>query len=136
MKLLDTHEEFKSLVELKSFSEAQTKTLIELQNKFELAKKENAHLKELLKSTAPLLPKSAHIIVVEDEETIAKMEISKLRDVSIERALTYEETKKLEVYFKILQAIRAAPKTLDQPSRTMSSEELAAIAEGSSSESI
>lgn len=111
--------EFKNLNELQQFSEAQHKTIIELSKKNQKLEEEVKHLKTLLDSQTPKLPiqqQEQSIIksgaIIEDhEENICRMELKKLHDLSLERQLTYEETKKVEIYTKLLIAIQAKAKS-------------------------
>ncbi len=41
------------------------------------------------------------------------MQLEKLRDISSGRELTLEETRKVEVFSKVLNAVRNAPKTIE-----------------------
>lgn len=110
--------EFKNLTELQQFSEAQHKTIIELSKKNQKLEEEVKHLKTLADSQVPKLQiqQEQSVIksgaIIEDhEENICRMELKKLHDVSLERQLTYEETKKVEIYTKLLIAIQAKVKS-------------------------
>lgn len=121
----------KDLNDWKEFAEAQNKVITDLSKKNAELKTEVDHLKSLLESASPLLPsdKTTHAVsfINEDEENICRMEISKLRDISIQRHLTYEETKKLEIYNKILIQIRSTAKTLVPKTKEMKGDDLLAI---------
>jgi hypothetical protein len=52
------------------------------------------------------------------------MEIQKLRDISLIRALTMEEAKKLDIFSKLLMAFENKPKTLIVDTSKFSDKEL------------
>lgn len=125
----------KDLNDWKEFAEAQNKVITDLSKKNADLKTEVDHLKSLLDSNIPSISQNKTSDVVsfinEDEENICRMEISKLRDTSIQRHLTYEETKKLEIYTKILTQIRSSAKTLVPKTKEMKNEELLSLVESS-----
>lgn len=114
--------------ELQAYSNAQTKTIVELSRKLNEKDQEILHLKKLLEGSTPLIREKKDLTKFEsnDQEYICRIEINKLRDISIERELTLEECKKLDIYSKILKDLLNAPKTIEVKSRNLSDAELLA----------
>lgn len=118
----------KDYSELQAYSNAQTKTIVELSRKVNEREQEILHLKRLLEGSAPLIRESRDLTKFEanDQEYICRTEINKLRDISRERELTLEECKKLDIYSKILKDLLNAPKTIEVKSRNFTDAELLA----------
>lgn len=114
--------------DLEATIEAQTKVLITLQKKNKALQEENEHLKKLVQQNAPvvLAPDSAGGL---DEEIIARSELRKLLYTSNQRELSMEETKKVEIFSKILIAVQNKPKTIEINAKNMKTEDLLAIVE-------
>lgn len=98
--------------ELQKYSNTQFNQIMQLQKQLGLLQEENSHLKDLLSKVMPVVQEEAKT-ALSDEELIAEREIKKLRKVSEESVLTYEECKKLIEYVKILQAKRSKEKNKD-----------------------
>lgn len=143
-------EKYKTEAELRAFATAQFKTITELSKKINNLEEENIHLKKLLADSTPVIGDgdresvpSRRVVPMlhgitgggvqnpqfasDDEEQIAVMELRRLRDIAIERSLTLEETKKAEVFFKMMQQIKNQPKTIVVETKKMSTEELLAL---------
>lgn len=107
---------FKEFSELQMFAEAQQKTIISLTKKLNEKEDEIKHLKKLIEGAVPLLPSSeSQSIIINladtDEKNICKLELNKLKKLSLDRELTLEEAKKVDIYSKLLLAIDSkAPK--------------------------
>lgn len=126
-------EQFKSLEDLQKYCNSQFLTIIELSKKITKLEEENKHLKEILeKSTAliatdapkDLQPIESLLITGKDEEYIALTEIRRLKDLTRERDLSLEETKRLEIYTKILNQLYTTPKTIKVESRKLNNDDL------------
>lgn len=102
--------DFKDIAELKAYSDAQYKLVIELSKKIHLLEEENIHLKKLLENSTPLIKDLSSPIQIyselTDEEAICRMELKKLKDLSIERDLNMEEAKRVEIYTKLITAMK------------------------------
>lgn len=126
-KMLD---QFKELSDLQAFARAQQKTIVDLTKKNKALEEEVKHLKKLLESTVPIIkvPEENKIdFNASDEEAIAREQLFKLKDISKERELTLEETKRVEIYSKILAALKnQQTKPIDVSSRKLSDAELIA----------
>lgn len=125
--------QYKELSQLQEFAEAQQKTIIQLSKKIQKIEEERDHLKTLLESSVPLIKRegeqSGEKFLTSAEEAICVMQLEKLRDISIGRELTLEETRKVEVFSKVLNIARNAPKTIEIKNKQLSNEELLALVE-------
>lgn len=124
MKISDMADKFKEQndEELQSIIDAQTKTLITLNKKLKVVQDENEHLQKLLKQTNPIIVSMDEAGL--DEELIARSELRKLRQRSQDMELTMEETKKVEIYSKIMNAIANKPKILTVNTKNLKTDEL------------
>lgn len=102
--------DFKSLIELKQFAEAQHKTITLLQDKLTQVEMENQHLKQMLVEHPSI--KNPIKIEVTPEEMIITEQIDHLRKASFLRALTIEEVKKLDLLVKNLKLVKSEPTTI------------------------
>lgn len=105
---------FESFVDLQNYCDQQFLVITELKNEAKLLKEEIAHLKTLLTSTTTLIEQSKEPIKVEvsSEQAICEIQIEKLRTKAVERELTLEETKRLDLLVKNLYLIKF-PKNQD-----------------------
>lgn len=116
MKIEDMLSDYKDLASLKSFTEAQHNKIIELNKKVQELEQKNKKLTlDLQNSSLSIVDRAESIIksgtIIEDhEENICRMELKRLHDSSMDRALTFEETKKVEIFTKLLLAITNKPR--------------------------
>lgn len=124
-------EQFKTHEELKVFCTAQQKTLIDLTKKLKVSEEEIKHLKKLLEGAVPVIKSPEKIdFSANDEESIARQQLYLLKQLSNERELNFEETKRVEIYSKILLALREKnPKPIETEARRLSDSELTASLE-------
>lgn len=118
-------EEFTNYAELLEFSKAQHKTIVELTRKVN-------NLEKKLKNTnnSKLITKEdSEILRVSDEEIICRTQLNLLREIAMERELTLEETRKVDMYSKILIALNDKPKTIELKTKNMKDDELLAVLE-------
>jgi len=122
---------YKDMAELQAFAEAQYNTIVTLTEQNQTLKEEITHLKSLLESTTPLLPTEVRTerLLVSDEEAISKIQLEKLRDVSLTRELTLEEAKRFEIFYKVLNSVRNNVKTYESSVKKLGSTELLALLE-------
>lgn len=104
-------EEFKTLADLQTFAEAQYKTIQDLTRKNKDLKDEIVRLQKQLENGVQKQDDSnpSPITILStgsDEEIIAKVQLGKLKELSYERELTLEETKRTEIFSKILGSFR------------------------------
>jgi hypothetical protein len=125
--------QYKELEQLQEFAQAQQKTIIQLSKKLQKSEDEKAHLEKLLASSVPLIREEgkplAEKMLTTSEEAICVMQLDKLRDISTARELTLEETRRVEIFSKILSTFRNMPKTIEIKSKQLSNEELLSLVE-------
>jgi polyhydroxyalkanoate synthesis regulator phasin len=102
--------EYKDVVQLRAFAEAQFRTISELSKKIQNLEEENTHLKSLLEQTNPLsigdAQKSSELLLdVTDEEFICRTQLKILKELSAKTELTKEEAQKVQIYSDILRSL-------------------------------
>src|ERR1700676_3522434 len=103
--------QFTTLEDLQAFAKAQQKTLIDLTKKLKTSEDKIKHLEKLVEGAVPLINPPAKIdFTANDEESIAREQLYLLKKISSERELNTEETKRVEVYAKILMSLKNKPK--------------------------
>lgn len=101
-------EQFKDFTSLENYAKAQYKTILSLSKKVKALEEENIELKDLLEKSTPVLNEEKNNFLAfqveasSDEENIAKVQLARLKEISIERELTLEEAKRVEIFTKIL----------------------------------
>lgn len=128
-KIEEMFQEFKDIAELRDFSKAQHKTILELTKKLKKTEEEKKHLEDLLSKVAPtsMIPNNSSNLIKdigEVEESICRLELQKLHDITLERVLTYEETKKVEIYTKLLISLNSKPKEEKSDTKNLETGEL------------
>lgn len=104
-KMLD---QFKDMASIQKYADAQYKTILSLSKRIKVLEQENIELKDLLEKSTPLLneeKKNFSAFQVEassDEEMIAKVQLARMKEISMDRELTLEEAKRVEIFTKIL----------------------------------
>lgn len=126
--------QFKDDIELRAYAEAQYTTILELSKKIQKLEEENVGLKKLLENSTPLLEDQkkeflGYSLDACNEEIISTIQLNKLKEISFDRELTLEETKRVEIYAKILSNLNAK-KTEKQPQTadSLSNEDLLKLA--------
>jgi predicted RNase H-like nuclease (RuvC/YqgF family) len=120
-------EKFKSESELKAYCNVQFKTISNLNKKIKDKDEEIEHLKQLLEKNTQLYTASPEGIITEstDAEQICRTQIRRLRDQSMNRELTLEESKKVEIFAKLLLQQNNKKDSADEDQiKKMSPEEL------------
>ena len=128
MNIKDVSDQFSELVELQAYSNAQTKTIIDLTKKLKAAEDEVKHLKLLLDKSVPMLQPEGLKNSATDEETIARQQLYYLKLKSEKDELTLEEAKRVEIYTRMLTQINNSPKSLDAKAKNLKTEDLLALA--------
>ena len=133
MSFKKTIEQYRNMEDLQLFAEAQNSTILQLSKKIQKLEEERDHLKKLLESSVPLIKEEgkggAEKFLTSAEEAICIMQLDKLRDISSGRELTYEESKKVEIFNKILISVKNMPKTIEIKNKQLKTEELLALVE-------
>lgn len=124
-------EQFTTLPDLQAFAIAQQKTLMEITKEKSVLQEKVKHLEKLISSAVPVIGGGNKPIDFSsnDEEAIAREQLYILKQMSSERELTLEETKRVEIYSKILIALKDKPKTINVNSRQATEKELLAAAQ-------
>jgi hypothetical protein len=110
MSFNDLIAEYKDIVQLTAFAEAQHRTISELSKKISKYEEEIKHLQKLLEQTNPTNPSVTALtpaidINIADEEFICRTQLRILRERSAVDELTKEEAQKLEIYSKVLTSL-------------------------------
>ena len=130
-------EQFKDMASLQKYADAQYKTILSLTKKVKLLEQENINLKDILEKSTPLLDeekKTFNLPEVEassNEEMIAKVQLARLNEISLERELTLEEAKRVEIFTKILSA-KGANKSITVQMQKMNNDDLLKMLENES----
>jgi hypothetical protein len=118
--------DFSDLAELRAFSDAQSKQIVELTRQLNQKNTEIENLRRLLADNAPLVSGTPGVSAgqslkdLTDQEAIATNELRKLKDLSLVQELTYEETKKVVEYTKILTMMHERkPKKVEDSEKKM-----------------
>ena len=124
--------QFKEVEEIRSYAEAQYSTILELSKKINKLEEENKHLKTLLENSTPILEEQkkellGYNVDAPNEEIIAEIQLNKLKAIAVDRELTLEETKKFEIFSKVLSNLKQAQgknKTIEVKADVLSTEDL------------
>lgn len=110
---------------------AQTRQVNELRKKLEELSRQCETLTIENTKLKALAPTSSLDTSIPDEESICLVQLALLNNMSMQRELTLEETKKTEIYSKILISLRAKkPEEKEQGISNLSNEELLAAMKG------
>lgn len=119
--------QFTTLEDLQAFAKAQQKTLIDLTKKLKASEDKVKHLEKLVEGAVPLVNPPAKIdFAANDEESIAREQLYLLKRMSAERELNFEETKRVEIYSKILNSLKGKAKDIEVPGKSLSIDQLTA----------
>jgi hypothetical protein len=124
---------FKEIAEIKAYSEAQGRTIIELNKKLNLLEQENLVLKRRVEGIdleAKREEQRALRPDVTDEQAICEMQLAILRDRSLEGELTLEESKKVDIFTKLLLTLRNPGKKAEEQVKGLDTSELLKLVEG------
>jgi hypothetical protein len=127
---------YKTEAELRAFAEASQKTLMQVMKKNKELTDEVEHLKKLVSGAVPIIrPDNSPISVGSDEEEIAKIELRKLKEKSMDsEPLMLEDAKKVEIYSKILSSKLKKDDGKEREVKELEVSQLLSIAEGSTEE--
>lgn len=131
--------QFKSMEEMRSYCEAQYKTIVELSKKIQKLEDSKTHLEGLLATTAPLMEVTTDLIesIIPNEQIIAEVQLGILKSKALSgpsgTELTLEETKKVEIYSKVIASLKASQgkKPVDIHIKEVSNKDLLKAIEGS-----
>lgn len=134
-KLLNS---FKTPDELKAYIEAQQQAFIDVSKKVRSLEEENQKLQAKINKLQSNEQKSSNDELKSQDighsELICLVEIEKLKYLTETRPLTYEESKRFEIYNKILGQISLSKKKGDNPLKDIPDDELLRLIEGGKSD--
>jgi hypothetical protein len=138
MSMDEMLKDFKELAEVKAFAEAQTRSIIDLNKKNRELQEEVLHLKKILEDSTGIIQTNnndvqSNLLLGEDEETIAKVQINRLKEISFARELTLEESRRLEIFVKVLNIVKNKPAKVFEMTKSLGNEELLKLVDESPS---
>lgn len=86
------------------FNESQFAVIVSLQKKVSKLEEENKQLQKLLEGTTPVF-NTALEIGISNQRIIAETQLALLKNSAINRELTLEEARKLQIYVDVLEKI-------------------------------
>ncbi len=96
--------------ELKTYSEAQFKVVVQLQQEVEKLKAENASLLQAVEGNVPLIGFDVNTYGVSNEQLIAETQLLRLKNKAIsEETLTMEDVRKVEILQNVLEKAKKKP---------------------------
>ena len=123
MDIKELQENFESL---QAYSDSQFNTIVDLKRQLETAKAENESLKKMLEGNVANM--QLHVsnlgVGVSNEQLICETQIAILKTRAITQELTMEEARKLEIYYKILAAIKEKNKEAEDVTASISEADL------------
>lgn len=123
-------EQFKTMEELKFFCESQFKQILQLSKKIKDLEDKNSDLVAKSKENKALSivnidnTSSSNLGLKDDAEVIAQIQIKMLKEQAYGRELTLEETKKLEIFNKILKQPVEKDKPIKIDAKVLKEEDL------------
>lgn len=91
--------------ELTEYSEAQFKTILNLQKEIEKLQSENRNLKLILEQNTPsIIPDLG--LGISNEQLICETQLQFLKEQAITRQLTMEEARKVELFSNVLEKVK------------------------------
>lgn len=104
MKSIDDLE--KSFTNLQEINDGQFRTIVDLKKQIEALKTENQALKQQLSTNTNALRPVTDDNAISDEHLICITQLELLKNNAITRELTFEETKKVQIFTDILDKIK------------------------------
>lgn len=121
----DLIKEMRDMAELEKFTKKQYATILELSKKNTELENEIVHLKVLLESAnIPVIGPELSSSNDPHEKLICEIQLRRLNEVSMQRELTAEESKKVETYSKILATFRKPNKEQENPVKNVDTADL------------
>lgn len=130
--------QYKEFSQLQEYAMAQEQTILQLSKKMQKIEEERDHLKKLLETSVPIIKTEGQIsseqFLTSSEEAICVTQLEKLRDISTGRELTLEEARRVEIFSKVLNISRNAPKTIESKHKQLDTKEMLALVESDDAE--
>lgn len=128
MRIDEMAEQFTSIRELREYCNSQYQVIIALNKKLNEVQEKNKHLEALVEKVTPLLAEQEGKLEIyknlSDEMAICLMQIKLLKDKSIDKELSFEDTKKLDIYTKLLLELKSGGKLPDSVAKNLTDGEL------------
>lgn len=128
------HGHIDDIEELKKFTQALHDTVTSLTKKLTKLEADKKHLEGLLAQTAPVISTGEETELegpfTSEEEAIARKQLQLFNERSKQGELTIEETRKVEIYSKILLSFRNADKKIKNPAEGVPASDLLKLLEG------
>jgi hypothetical protein len=103
---------FKNIEELQLYCDSQYRSLQRANEVIKKLEAEIVHLKNIIVTTVPIIEPKQEQFIVSTEQSICEMEIERLRKTSMDRGLTLEETKRLDLLVKNLHIAKKGTKDI------------------------
>lgn len=133
MRIDEMANQFSTLTELREYCNSQYSVIIELNKKINKLEEENKHLQTLVEKATPLLLEQEGKLEVyknlSDELTICLIQIKILKDKSIDKELSFEDTKKLDILVKCLTLLQSGGKLPESLAKNLSESEFTRLLE-------
>lgn len=133
MQIDELARQFTTLKELQAYSQSQYSVILALNQKVNKLEEDNKHLLALVEKATPYLAEQDGKLEIyknlSDEMAICLMQIKLLKDKSIGSELSFEDTKKLEIFTKTLLTLKAGQKPADNVAKNLSDAELLSLIE-------
>lgn len=132
-------EQFKTYEELKVFCSSQFKQILQLTKKIKELEEKNSSLQkkvkevnnsEVINLNAALPSTSLNFKLLDDAKMISQVQLKMIKELSFERELTLEETKKLDIFNRILNQPEDKEKPIKATARVLKEEDLLSLVEG------
>jgi len=138
MDIKNLSKQLTDISELQSYCDSQYKLIVELSKKITQTEEENLELKKLLDAYIPQIGDKSKALNnfftdMTDEQAICIMQLKLLKDISLERELTLDEAKRVEIFTKILYAVKEKDKEKDNKVKKLSDTELLSLLEADNS---
>ena len=127
--------DFKNFEELKAFCESQLKQILIMSKKIKDLEEKNKELSKSSKeiNNLALVPNESkdlapriNLALESDAKTIAQVQLRMLLDQALDRELTLEEVKKLDIFNKVLNVKEDKDAPIPATAKTLSDDELLA----------
>lgn len=133
MNIDEMANQFTTMRELREYCNSQYSVIVALNRKINDLEEQNKSLLQIVEKASPLLAEQDGKLEVyknlSDEMAICLMQIKILKDKSIDSELSFEDTKKLEIFTKVLTLLKAGNELPDGAAQHLSDTELTKLLE-------
>lgn len=133
MRIDEMASQFKSIKELQEYCNSQYQVIIALNTKINELQEKLKSMEGVLEKAAPLLAEQDGKLEVykhlSDEMAICLIQIKLLKDKSFDKELSFEDTKKLEIFTKVLTILQSGAKLPENAAKNLTDSELVLLLE-------